>query len=111
MGIDGDDLDDVPITEVVVVAKLHVGCDLDDSAGMVTTALLVCVCAEDKRRPAEYGAGDDVYRDGAAILLPLESNDIDGQSVGLIELKVEGSRKEAHSGFAKVVIVQLLDPV
>jgi hypothetical protein len=107
----GGDFDNVSIAQMKVVTKFYVGCDLNDGPGMMTSALLVGVSAKNKCAPAEDGTRDDVDRNRAAIFLSFKASDFAGQAVRMIELNVQGSGKEVHSGLSLVMIVQLLDPI
>ena len=99
------------IAEVKMVAESNVGRDLNDRLRMMSTALLIRIGAKNECAFSQYRTGNNADRDTASIFLCFETNDRIGQVIRLFELDIQCAWEESHSGLAKIIIVQFLDPV
>ena len=76
--IESLDLHNVAVVQVEVIAEPHVRCNLDYRSGVMTAAFLICIGAKYESVLAQYGAGNDVYRNASTIFPAFEPKDLRG---------------------------------
>jgi len=104
------DFDIVAIIQVIPVAQLHVGRNLDNRVGMMASALFVGIGSQDEGPPSEDRTRDQIHGDVSTIFFTFEPKDIFGRGVGICEGDIECAREQIHTGLAQIMVVQFIDP-
>jgi hypothetical protein len=93
------------------IAQFYVCGNFYDCFWVISLPILVGVGSQQKCSSALDRAGNDADRDTPTVFGSLESNDLRGQGIFGVELEIQSSGIENHSGLALIVVLKLTYPV